>query len=128
MTARGAAAHLERELGLGSLERVELMVRLGNVTGTRLADRVMAEAETVQDLFDALLHDHPSADPAPANPGAAEIASLRATHASANAALEEKIRRAESLTEILRLRGVAEPAREHIYLYGEDDRLETIAA
>ena len=127
LAARGAAAHLERELGLGSLERVELMVRLGNVTGTRLADRVMAEVETVQDLFNALLHDHPSADPAPASSRAIEVTSLRATHASGNAALEEKIRRAESLTEILRLRGVAEPAREHIYLYGEDDRLETIA-
>ena len=50
LAARGAAAHLERELGLGSLERVELMVRLGNVCGVRLPDRVVAEAETVQDL------------------------------------------------------------------------------
>jgi acyl carrier protein len=54
LTARGPAAHLERELGLGSLERVELMVRLGNVCGVRLPDRVVAEAETVQDLADAL--------------------------------------------------------------------------
>jgi fatty-acyl-CoA synthase len=127
LAARGAAAHLERELGLGSLERVELMVRLGNVTGTRLADRVMAEAETVQDLFDALLHNNPSVDSAPASRGAIEVASLRTARASANAALEEKIRGAESLTEILRLRGVAEPAREHIHLYGEGDELETIA-
>jgi fatty-acyl-CoA synthase len=127
LAGRGAAAHLERELGLGSLERVELLVRLGNRTGTRLADRVMAEAETVQDLIEALLHDRPSADSAPASPGAIEAASFGATHTSANALLEEKIRRAESLTEILRLRGVAEPAREHIHLYGEDDRLQTIA-
>jgi fatty-acyl-CoA synthase len=127
LAARGAASHLERELGLGSLERVELMVRLGNVTGTRLADGVMAEAETVQDLFDALLRDHPPVDSAPAGRGAIEVASLRPVHASTNARLEEKIRGAESLTEILRLRGVAEPRREHIHLYGEDDGLKTIA-
>jgi 1-acyl-sn-glycerol-3-phosphate acyltransferase len=124
--SRGAAAHLERELGLGSLERVELMVRLGNVTGSRLPDRVMAEAETVQDLVDALLRENPSADSVPAGRGAAEVSSLHPADASGNAPLEEKIRSAESLTEILRLRDVAEPAREHIHLYGEDDRLETI--
>ena len=44
-----------------------------------------------------------------------------------NADLEEKVRGAESLTEILRLRGVAEPGRAHIYLYGDEDRLQTIS-
>jgi fatty-acyl-CoA synthase len=48
------AAHLDRELGLGSLERVELMVRLETVFGTRLDERVLSEAETVQDLISAL--------------------------------------------------------------------------
>src|SRR5579862_7400818 len=56
LAARGLAAHLERELGLGSLERVELMLRLGDACGVRLPDRVVADAETVQDLVDALLH------------------------------------------------------------------------
>ena len=59
LAARGAAAHLERELGLGSLERVELMVRLGNACGVRLPDRVVAEADTVQDLADAILRGNP---------------------------------------------------------------------
>src|SRR5580704_14910198 len=52
--ARGMKAHLERELGLGSLERVELMLRLGDACGVRLPDRVVAEADTVQDLVDAI--------------------------------------------------------------------------
>jgi len=47
----GPAAHLERELGLGSLERVELLLRIEQAFGTRLDDRVLAEAETVQDLI-----------------------------------------------------------------------------
>src|ERR1700691_6504362 len=55
LAARGPAAHLERELGLGSLERVELMLRLGDACGVRLPDRVLAEADTVQDLVDAIL-------------------------------------------------------------------------
>ena len=55
LVARGTKAHLERELGLGSLERVELMLRLGDACGVRLPDRVVAEADTVQDLVDAIL-------------------------------------------------------------------------
>src|SRR6202162_1115068 len=57
LTARGTAAHLERELGLGSLERVELMLRLGDACGVRLPDRVVADVDTVQDLIDAILRE-----------------------------------------------------------------------
>src|SRR5260370_30103833 len=49
-----AAAHLESELGLGSLERVELLLRIEQAFGTRLDDRVVAEADTVQDLISGL--------------------------------------------------------------------------
>jgi len=41
-------------LGLGSLERVELLLRIEQAFGTALDDRVLAEAETVQDLISAL--------------------------------------------------------------------------
>jgi fatty-acyl-CoA synthase len=131
LAARGAAAHLERELGLGSLERVELMVRLGNVCGVRLPDRVVAEAETVQDLADALLRENSGENAA----ATTRDAGLHRAAAAAGpilrspaqiADLEEKIRSAESLTEILRLRGLGEPAREHIHLYEEDEQLHTI--
>src|ERR1700689_4060590 len=57
LTSGGPAAHLERELGLGSLERVELMLRLGDACGVRLPDRVVAEADTVQDLIEAVLRE-----------------------------------------------------------------------
>src|SRR5579863_6604310 len=62
LVARGAKAHLERELGLGSLERVELMLRLGDACGVRLPDRVVAEADTVQDLVDAILRAEAGGD------------------------------------------------------------------
>src|SRR5580658_7656866 len=55
LTSVGPAAHLDRELGLGSLERVELLLRLEMTFGTRLDESVLAEAETVQDLISALI-------------------------------------------------------------------------
>src|SRR5271156_5696634 len=71
LAARGPAAHLERELGLGSLERVELLLRLGDACGVRLPDRVVADADTVQDLVDAILREEAG--------GNASGASLRAS-------------------------------------------------
>ena len=134
LAARGPAAHLERELGLGSLERVELMLRLGDACGVRLPDRVVADAETVQDLIDALLHaelvQESGINPHPAN--ALHAVAFPADPVSAEAGtehlanLERRIRAAESLTEVLRLRGLGEPGRAHIQLYEEDDRLRTI--
>ncbi len=41
-----AGSHLDRELGLGSLERVELLSRLEAEFGVRLPDRVVSEADT----------------------------------------------------------------------------------
>jgi fatty-acyl-CoA synthase len=130
LTARGAAAHLERELGLGSLERVELMVRLGSVCGVRLPDRVVAEAETVQDLADAVLGESARQSAGATSDTAGLDRAAAATQISQAPApiadLEQKIQRAKSLTEILRLRGLGEPARAHIHLYAEDERLQTI--
>jgi acyl carrier protein len=113
LAARGATAHLERELGLGSLERVELMVRLGNVCGVRLPDRVVAEAETVQDLADALLRDNSGEStgatiPSAAIEGTAPAAAVVSRSPAQIADLEQKISSAESLTEILRLRGLCQ--------------------
>src|ERR1700733_14962510 len=105
LAARGPQAHLERELGLGSLERVELMLRLGDACGVRLPDRVAAEADTVQDLIDAILaeelgpkqpndlSDHPGTT-APV---------LTATTAATRAGrdIQEQILQATTLTEVI---------------------------
>ena len=132
LTARGLAAHLERELGLGSLERVELMLRLGEACGVRLPDRVVADAETVQDLVDALLHAELVKESGPGRHHTTARESAVVPMASPDgdpkflADLENRIRAAETLTEILRLRGLGEPGRAHIHLYEEDDQLRTI--
>ena len=129
-TARGAQAHLERELGLGSLERVELMLRLGDACGVRLPDSVVAEADTVQDLIDAILREENRAAgngasasaPAPA----VGAASVGAAAPAIRPDIEQQIRNAETLTEVLRLRGRAEPDRVHIQIYEDDEQPRTI--
>jgi fatty-acyl-CoA synthase len=127
-TARGAQAHLERGLGLGSLERVELMLRLGDACGVRLPDSVVAEADTVQDLIDAILQEENRAGGNGASasvPAAASLTSI-ASSPAIRPDFEQQIRNAETLTEILRLRGRVEPDRVHIQIYEEDEQLRTI--
>ena len=55
---------LDRDLGISSLERVELLLRIERVFGVRLPDAVMAEAASPKDLVAAILRaspEHPSA-------------------------------------------------------------------
>ena len=130
LAARGRAAHLERELGLGSLERVELMLRLGDACGVRLPDRVVAEADTVQDLIEALVYEGEREN--------VSFSSTRHVESPSRVAIapvqpfenrpefERRIHDAESLTEVLRLRGIGEPRRAHIHLYEDDERLRVI--
>src|ERR1700693_1579552 len=128
LTARGTAAHLERELGLVSRERVELILRLGDACGVRLPARVVAEADTVEDLVEAVLREETVTGSAAAGATAAGAA-ISATPigpAAIHADIEEQIRNAETLTEIFRLRGRGEPARAHIYLFEENDEPRTI--
>ncbi len=56
-TYRRASARdsLERDLGISSLERVELLVRLERALGVRLGDEAMAHAESPADLASAIL-------------------------------------------------------------------------
>src|SRR3989441_7115595 len=53
LSAVRGAAHLDRDLGLGSLERVELRLRLDSAFGTRLPEQTVAEADTADDLVAA---------------------------------------------------------------------------
>src|SRR5580698_9436406 len=72
------ASHLDRDLGLGSLERVELLLRLEKSFGTRLDEEVLAGADTVQDLIAAL----GAANGAPAVFGARAEAAVREARVS----------------------------------------------
>ena len=89
----GARDSLERDLGISSLERVELLVRLERAFGVRLGDTAMADAVTPHDLaltienadpdvvdgLPALQVDSAAATPAP--PSARTIVEALAWHA-----------------------------------------------
>lgn len=99
---------LDRDLGISSLERVELLLRLERGFGVRLPDSVMAEAATPRDLVTAILHASPAtAEAAPAvRPGATPATSVPTA--------------ARSLVDALRWHAEHTPERVHIYLRNDD--------
>jgi fatty-acyl-CoA synthase len=122
LAARGTSAHLERDLGLGSLERVELMLRLGDLSRTTLPERVLAEADTVEDIVDELVED--------GNGGRAKVSTEKVEEGEAGVAprrdIDAQVPNALTLMEIIRLRGLGEPGRTHIHLYQEDESVRKI--
>ena len=104
---------LDRDLGISSLERVELLLRLEKACGVRLPDAVMAEAATPQDLVAAILHAAPAiAQPPP--PAVGEMA------APAEPAPTSVPVAARSLLEALQWHVDRAAKRVHIHLWRED--------
>jgi fatty-acyl-CoA synthase len=116
----GPGARLESELGLGSLERVELLLRIEQTFGTRLDDRVLAEAETVQDLLSALAAVKGPPTAAPSRPRTA----TRAPKISSGG-IEEGLPDAETFQEVLRHRSRADAAKAHLIFF--EDEGESLA-
>jgi fatty-acyl-CoA synthase len=122
LRSANTTSQLDRDLGLGSLERVELLLRLEKTFGTRLDENVLAGAETVQDLINAL--DAASgatvADgQAPGVFGARPEAALRAPGISFPGQAEG-VPAAETFQEVLRHRGRADASRTHLIFYEDD--------
>ncbi len=117
-----AASQLDRDLGLGSLERVELLARLETAFGVRLPDQVVAEANTPEDLAKALL----------AAPGA-ETLEDEAASALRAAVTTQKLHRdaedagvfaAETLLDVLRYRATHDAERTHLLITEETEGRE----
>jgi fatty-acyl-CoA synthase len=126
-TGKRGAADLERDLGLGSLERVELMLRVDKAFSIQLPETVVAEASTVADLFNAVAQHVVE----PKNDGRGESAAT--DEAFRNVAgekptneLRERLERSETLAEIIAVRGQYDAETKHIYLYEEDESIRTI--
>jgi 1-acyl-sn-glycerol-3-phosphate acyltransferase len=102
---------LDRDLGISSLERVELLLRLEQACGVRLPDSVMAEAATPKELVTAILHAAPAAPEAvppvlqPPTPSTPAPTSAR------------------TLVDVLRWHAERTPDRVHIHLR-QDDGIE----
>lgn len=103
-------ASLEKELGLGSLERVELLSRLERRFGRHVSESVLAEAETPRDLVSAFL-DADTEIPLDHAP---------ALHRPSRLPPPEDAR---SLAEVLVRRAHAEPDSTHLFLR-EDEGAE----
>jgi len=112
-------SQLDRELGLGSLERVELLARLETAFELRLPDRVASEANTPEDLARAILA-------APGTNGEVEEAgsALRASvtvQKLQRAAADEGAFSAETLIDVLRYRATHDAERNHLLITEESD-------
>ncbi|MBI2922917.1 MAG: AMP-binding protein [Planctomycetes bacterium] len=107
---------LENDLGIDSLARVELLLRIERQFGVALPDQAAMGAETLGDLARAL------AQAAPAAAAAAPSAAL----AKALEAVGEVPDRAETLVEILEWHAARHPDRPHITLIDEKENLENI--
>jgi 1-acyl-sn-glycerol-3-phosphate acyltransferase len=107
LPARGSVALddvLDRDLGLGSLERVELALRLERAFAVHLGDAVLAQAERCRDLVAAVT----GAGPPVVETEPAAIALPRAG--------DRVPAEARTLTEVLAWHATATPDRVHIVL------------
>jgi 1-acyl-sn-glycerol-3-phosphate acyltransferase len=118
LAAVDQGAQLDRELGLGSLERVELLLRLEKTFGTRLDEHVLAEAETVNDLILALSAAQ-GASPTPAS----HIEVAPHARAISSTGIAEGIPAAQTFQEVLRHRGRVDAAKTHLIFF--EDKAES---
>ena len=107
-------ASFERDLGLGSLERVELLSRLESAFALELPESSLAEAETPADLVESVLSVE------------APIAREKLPESPPVLAGSSHSVEASTLLEVLRIRAQVEPQRPHIHLQGERGEEEVI--
>jgi 1-acyl-sn-glycerol-3-phosphate acyltransferase len=105
---------LDRDLGLGSLERVELLARIEDAFGLRLPDSVLGEAETGRDLV-AAVH-------AGGGPTLVPVPTAAAPRTGGTPAPDS----AGTLVEVLRWHAERDPGRVHLVLQLDDEHEEAI--
>jgi acyl carrier protein len=113
------ASQLDRDLGLGSLERVELLARLEKAFNMRLPDRVAAEANTPEDLARAIL-TAPGTTVDDREAGSALRASVTVEKFD-RAGADAGVFSAETLIDVLRYRAVHDAERVHLLITEDDD-------
>jgi fatty-acyl-CoA synthase len=115
----GPSSQFDRELGLGSLERVELLARLEAEFGVRLPDRVAADVNTPEELAAAVL----------AAPGTGSFAVDTGSGLRASAAVQalhravagEGVFAAQTLIDVLRFRAQHDALRQHLHITEESE-------
>ena len=131
-----AASHIEKDLGLGSLERVELMVRLDSAFRVRLDDGAVAQADSLDDLAaavaGALQTEVESGaarnfSTAPVETtGSARTFSPAISHAHRDSRHAAGVPWAATLIDVLRYRAENDRDRAHIFYYEGDSAREPV--
>jgi fatty-acyl-CoA synthase len=116
------ASQLDRDLGLGSLERVELLARLETAFAVRLPDRVVAEANTPEDLAKALLVA-PGVETLEDEAASALRAAIT-TQRLHREAMDAGVFSAETLLDVLRYRAMHDAERTHLLITEETEGKE----
>jgi fatty-acyl-CoA synthase len=115
-------SQLDRDLGLGSLERVELLARLETAFGVRLPDQVVAEANTPEDLAKAL-RTAPGTETLEDEAASALRAAIT-TQKLHRDARDADIFSAQTLLDVLRYRGMHGAERTHLLITEETEGKE----
>ncbi len=115
-------SNLDRDLGLGSLERVELLTRLEDTFAVRLPDTLAAEASTPEELIRAIL-TAPGAPAADEDEASALRASVTEQTLQPEAA-ESIVETAETLIDVIRYRGIHDATRAHLLITEDDEQGE----
>lgn len=110
-----ADSSLERDLGLDSLARSELLLRIERHFGVQLPEGVLASALTPRDLLRALGAAKASVPAGPAPPAALELE-----------VAEERPTAAATLVDVLEWHVSAHPDRTHVLFYRSADTTETL--
>ena len=109
------ASTLDRDLGLDSLGRVELLLRVERAAGVALPEDTLQAAETVADLWRAVQRGRPDAIALPATrprPAAAAPAG--------EAPVGVEVQDAQTLLQVLDAHLRAQPERTHAILLGDE--------
>ena len=110
----GPGSHLDRELGLGSLERVELLARIESEFGVRLSDRVAAEVNTPAELTAAVLAAPAGSSFRDETPSALRAsATAERLHRQSS---DEGVFAAQTLIDVLRYRALNDAERIHLHI------------
>ncbi|HYA96948.1 MAG TPA: AMP-binding protein, partial [Methylomirabilota bacterium] len=128
LPALAPGSHLERDLGLGSLERVELMSRLETAFAVRLPESVVNEANTPEEICEAIARFRERETPGAPAAGSALRAAItaQALHRAAEPGAGIGVETAETLLDVLRYRATRDADRVHLSIPDEEGREATL--
>jgi 1-acyl-sn-glycerol-3-phosphate acyltransferase len=123
ITILSPSSQLDRDLGLGSLERVELIARLEKDFGIRLPDRLVADADTPEDLATAIFGAPLAAFEEEESSALRAAIATQRLHADA---AEGAISAAETLLDAFRHRAANDAATAHLLITEDSGRTFTV--